>query len=146
MIIAQGAGTSTVFNVGLEIHPQCPMRAAAYQLVRKVLLEVGKVLVMHPEEGTKEMIETVEAAVASEHDCQWILGKCRIPAVVSNVVAEPMSLMPSAAAPRPLSAAPAESEVEITVSGEVQGVRPARSPVEASAPPSPGSFRAYSSG
>ena len=37
-----------VYNLALAIDPDCPMRAAAVQLVRNVLQETGTILVMRP--------------------------------------------------------------------------------------------------
>jgi two-component system chemotaxis sensor kinase CheA len=93
LTIAQGAGGTQVFNVGIQIDPQCPMLTAASQLVRNALLESGRILATHPEDWSKsESLETIEAAIASEHDQQWIARKCRIPAVVSNIAVQPLSI------------------------------------------------------
>lgn len=103
LVLAQGAGRSVVFNIGVEIDPQCSMRVAAFQLVRNALREVGKVLALNPGVASVKDLETVEAAVASERDRLWIMDKCRIPGIVSRVVVEPLFLDPSAVDPYPLS-------------------------------------------
>jgi len=77
-----------VYNVGLEIDPQCAMRSAALQLVRNVLEEVGTPLAMHPSEETAEPPSVIEAALASHHPREWIEKKCRVPGVVSRIVVE----------------------------------------------------------
>jgi two-component system chemotaxis sensor kinase CheA len=93
LTIAQGAGGTQVFNVGIQIDPQCPMMAAAAQLVRNVLQESGRILATHPEDWSKsESLETIEAAISSEHDQQWIARKCSIPAVVSNITVQSLAV------------------------------------------------------
>jgi two-component system chemotaxis sensor kinase CheA len=99
LVIQQGSDGRPLFNVGVGIDPQCPFRAAGVQLVRTVLQQCGKVLIVVPEEGAAaDKIETVEAVLASDHDAQWIAQKCRIPAVVSGVVIRPFVAGAGAAA------------------------------------------------
>jgi two-component system chemotaxis sensor kinase CheA len=74
-----------VYNVALAIDPNCPMRAAAVQLVRNVLQEVGTVLVMRPDETTKEIPDVIEVVIASHHELDWVERKSKIPTVVSRV-------------------------------------------------------------
>ena len=88
LLISQGAGQRAVFNVGIAIDPQCPMRGAAWQMVRNLFLEAGSLLVMHPPEATAQA-DKIQAAIASERDAPWLLNKCRIPAVVSQAVVQP---------------------------------------------------------
>jgi two-component system chemotaxis sensor kinase CheA len=75
----------SVYNVALVIDPQCPMRAAALQLIRNVMSEVGTVLVSRPEDTTAEIPGIVEAAVGSHHPLEWIQKKCKVPGVVSRI-------------------------------------------------------------
>jgi two-component system chemotaxis sensor kinase CheA len=74
-----------VYNLALAIDPNCPMRAAAVQLVRNVLQEVGSILVMRPDEGATEIPDVIEVALASHHESDWIERKSKIPTVVSKV-------------------------------------------------------------
>ncbi|HEX8924511.1 MAG TPA: Hpt domain-containing protein, partial [Terriglobales bacterium] len=78
----------SVYNVALVIDPQCPMRAAALQLIRNVMSEVGTVLVSRPEDATADIPEIVEAAVGSHHPLEWIQKKCKVPGVVSRIHVE----------------------------------------------------------
>ena len=88
----------TVYNVAFGIDPHCPMRGAAMQLIRNVLQECGRVLAIFPDQSTLTSdLDVVEAAVASEHDPEWIKRKCRIPAVIADILAEPIAPPP----PRP---------------------------------------------
>jgi two-component system chemotaxis sensor kinase CheA len=105
----------SVYNVALVIDPQCPMRAAALQLIRNMMQEVGSVLVSRPEETTAEIPEIVEAAVGSHHPMEWIQKKCKVPGVVSRIHVElcAPSQDDSAAAPQVDSLeSPVASQVE----------------------------------
>lgn len=77
-----------VYHLALGIDPGCALRAAAVQLARNVLEEMGTVLAMHPEENTEE-VSLIEAALASERGKDWIARKCHIPTVVSRILVEP---------------------------------------------------------
>ncbi|HWR36943.1 MAG TPA: chemotaxis protein CheA [Clostridia bacterium] len=89
-----------VYNVAIAVDPQCPMRAAALQLIRNVMQEVGTLVVMHPEEGSADVsVEVIELALASHHEQDWIAKKARIPSVVSRVHVEPYA---NAQAPAPV--------------------------------------------
>ena len=74
-----------VYNLAIAIDPACPMRAAAVQLVRNVLQEVGTILVMRPDENATEIPEVIEVALASHHALDWVERKSKIPTVVSKV-------------------------------------------------------------
>jgi two-component system chemotaxis sensor kinase CheA len=85
---AQNKGEQ-VFNVAFSIDPQCPMRGAAMQLIRNVLQECGRLLAIVPDQSTlSQDLDVVEAAVASDHPQSWIEKKCRIPAVVADVLVQ----------------------------------------------------------
>ena len=79
-----------VYNLALAIDPDCPMRAAAVQLVRNVLQETGTVLVMRPDESTSDIPDVIEVALASHHELDWVERKSKIPTVVSKVYALPV--------------------------------------------------------
>src|SRR5205085_517402 len=78
---------NSIFHVALQIDRDCPMRAAAMQMIRNVVGDFGTVLAIHPEDNTPaEQIDVVEMAIASKHDEQWIAKKSHIPAVIKDVV------------------------------------------------------------
>ncbi len=79
-----------VYNIALAIDPACPMRAAAVQLVRNVLQEVGTILVMRPDESATEISDVIEVALASHHELDWVERKSKIPTVVSKVFVAPV--------------------------------------------------------
>ena len=81
-----------VFNVALRIDQSSGMRAAAFQLIRNVLHGSGTVIALRPEDNSAAAtVEIVEAALATAHSEQQLARKCRIPAIVSDVVVEAAS-------------------------------------------------------
>lgn len=88
MVVADALGRGdSVYNVAFSIEPQCPMRGAAMQLIRNVLQDCGRLLAIAPDQSTlNNDLDVVEAAISSEHGEEWIAKKCRIPAVVAEVL------------------------------------------------------------
>lgn len=79
-----------VYNVAFSIDPHCPMRGAAMQLIRNVLEECGRTLAIAPDHTTLAAnLDVVEAALASAHKQEWVEKKCRIPAVISEILVVP---------------------------------------------------------
>ncbi len=113
LVISQSAVRGQhVYNVGLLVDPQCPMRAAALQLIRNVLSEAGTVLVSHPEEGsTNDSIDLVELALATHHPQEWIEKKAKIPTVVCRVFVEESAKSDPEPQPSPEQNVPAEQDV-----------------------------------
>ncbi len=92
LTIAEAAGRGLrVYNIAIGFAPDCPMRAAGVELLRRVLQEAGTVLASAPESEKWAEFEKLEFALATERNEAWLLGKCRIPGVVSRVVVEPIS-------------------------------------------------------
>ncbi len=86
----------SVFNIALTVDENCPMRGAALQLIRNVLAECGTVLAIVPDQGTLHPeIELVEAAVATLKTAEWIEKKCKIPAIVSELILLPFEEIPA---------------------------------------------------
>ncbi|HKT24613.1 MAG TPA: chemotaxis protein CheA [Terriglobales bacterium] len=82
-----------VYNIALAIDPNCPMKAAAVQLVKNALGQFGNVLAAFPEASSlSEQIDVLEFALASSAPVESIEGKCRIPSIISNVLVERASL------------------------------------------------------
>ena len=80
----------SVYNVAFSIDPHCPMRGAAMQLIRNVLDECGRTLAIAPDHTTLAAnLDVVEAAVASAHPQERVEKKCRIPAVISEILVVP---------------------------------------------------------
>ncbi|HEV3317737.1 MAG TPA: chemotaxis protein CheA [Candidatus Angelobacter sp.] len=83
------ANGEAVYNVAFGIDQHCPMRGAAMQLIRNVLHECGRLLVIVPDQSTLAAdLDVVEAAIASAHDQDWVEKKCLIPAVISEVLTQ----------------------------------------------------------
>jgi len=97
LLISQSAVRGQhVYNVALALDSQNPMRAAAVQLVRNVMQEVGTILVMRPDDN-RANVETIEAAICSHHQRDWIEKKCKIPAVVTSIKVFEADTVPSPA-------------------------------------------------
>ncbi len=96
MVVEDALGKGdTVYNVAFGIDPNCPMRSAAMQLIRNVLQECGRLLAIFPDQSTlTNDLDVVEAAIASEHDPEWVKKKCRIPAVIADVLVQPVAPRP----------------------------------------------------
>ena len=79
-----------VYNVAFSIDPQCPMRAAALQLVRNVLAECGQVLAIVPDQdhALTQDVDVVEALIATLKPREWVEKRCRIPSVVRELLLE----------------------------------------------------------
>jgi two-component system, chemotaxis family, sensor kinase CheA len=76
-----------VFNVAISIDPQCPMRAAAVQLIRNVLSECGVIIAITPlGDGQAETVELIEVALASNRTQEWLQKKCFIPSIVCELI------------------------------------------------------------
>ena len=133
----------TVFNIAFGIDPHCPMRGAAMQLIRNVLLECGRLLAILPDQSTLTSdLDVVEAAIATEHDPDWIQKKCRIPAVISDILTEPVASRPKAHSDDVLDifqhVAAEEPEPEpVLRAEEAPAPEPQKQPVAAPAPVSP---------
>ena len=121
-----------VYNVALALDPQNPMRAAAVQLVRNVMQEVGTILVMRPEESaTNPNVDTIEAAICSHHEKDWIEKKCKIPAVVTRIhvarvetgdTSEPTPQKPASQTAAPVTKAPAPSIIVPEPEADLLGI------------------------
>src|SRR5258708_22351813 len=86
------ANGESVYNVAFGIDQHCPMRGAAMQLIRNVLHECGRLLVIVPDQSTlAAALDVVEAALATAHDQERIEKKCLIPAVISGELTQPVA-------------------------------------------------------
>jgi two-component system chemotaxis sensor kinase CheA len=94
-----------ILLVIVAIDDLCPMRAAAMQLVRNVLEEAGTLLAIQPEDTSAKNISIVQAAVATNADIDWLVRKCQIPAVVSDIDVRPYQAPGSS--PQPKGKSPA---------------------------------------
>ena len=89
VIASAAAEGKKILLVAVAIDDLCPMRAAALQLVRNVLEETGTLLAIQPEDPSAKNISLIEAAVATDVQVDWLVRKCQIPAVVSDIMVRP---------------------------------------------------------
>ena len=80
---AQAEGKK-VFHVSAQIDPLCTMPIAARQLVANALAAVAKVLGARPEPGSHGHGNTLDLLIATAVSEIDIIGKCRIPTVISQ--------------------------------------------------------------
>jgi two-component system chemotaxis sensor kinase CheA len=126
IVVADALGRGdTVYNVAFSIEPQCPMRSAAMQLIRNVLQDCGRLLAIAPDRSTlSDDLDVVEAAIASEHAQSWIERKCRIPAVVADLLVQRAGRIEEQVQADDVLdivkhvTAPAEEEPELVISAE----------------------------
>src|SRR5438477_2354730 len=107
MVIAKAvADGQKVVLVAIGVDENCLLRAAALQLVKNVLEEAGTILALKPDLASAENVNVIEAALATQHDHDWNVRKCQIPAVVSDIMVRPYQATP----PPPPPSAPAKSK------------------------------------
>jgi two-component system, chemotaxis family, sensor kinase CheA len=70
-----------VYQISVQLDPECGMPIAARQMIRVALLAVGEVLAFNPAEGSREASNRVEVALASDKSADQIRAQCRIPTV-----------------------------------------------------------------
>ena len=87
-VLKEAAAEAPVLQLALLIDQASPVRSAAVQLARKVLKECGRLLAIHPEQDSRD-VTIIHAAVSTTRDEQWLTRKCKIPAVVTQVVVFP---------------------------------------------------------
>ena len=80
-----------VFNIALEFDPSSGMRSAAFHMAQSVLKSLGEILALHPQDSeAAENASYMEAALATRNPRELLLNKCKIPSVISGVLAEEM--------------------------------------------------------
>jgi len=102
-----------VYRIVADVDPNCPTKAAAWQLFHNVLQRTGEVLAVQPENAGSEQISHLEVVIASEKPEAWIADRCRIPAVIASaIVSAWKARQPSVSAPaEPAAVAGAASPV-----------------------------------
>jgi two-component system, chemotaxis family, sensor kinase CheA len=77
-----------VYHIQASIDPHCAMPIAARQLVLNALAAAGKVLGTRPEAGSPEVAKEFHVLLASEQTSEFLVAKCHIPTVISQVAIE----------------------------------------------------------
>jgi two-component system chemotaxis sensor kinase CheA len=141
LIASHAVRGQQVYNLALAIDPSCPMHAAAVQLVRNVLQEVGTILVMRPDEHATAIPDVIEVALASQHQLDWVENKVKIPTVISKVhvvlaqiTDSSMSATQADAPPAPAEPAPAPVAASPAIPASAPIAKPATAPQEKESP------------
>lgn len=75
-----------VFNIAFRLDPASSMRSAGFEMIRKMLKNSGKVLALRPANASAaQRMDRIEAVLATNETKETIAGKCKIPAVVSEL-------------------------------------------------------------
>ena len=148
VIASAAAEGKKILLVAVSIDDLCPMRAAALQLVRNVLEEAGTLLAIQPEDPSAKNISVIEAAVATDAQVDWLVRKCQIPAVVSDIMVRPYEApgthagraqrkLSAASAPDPLPKVTTPPAQDYSVSGQAEQAweQPAAAPPGSSREP-----------
>ena len=89
LAISEAAGRGLrVYQIAAAVGSDCPMRAAAIAVLRKVLQEAGTLLACSPDEAQWPEAHKVEFVLSTEHDRKWLTNNCRVPGVVAQLVIE----------------------------------------------------------
>jgi len=96
----------TVYRIAADLDPNCPMKAAAWQLFHNVLQRAGEVLAVQPENAAAEQVSHFEVVISSEKPEAWITDRCLIPAVIAAVKVTPWKARQPGQAPAAESSAP----------------------------------------
>ncbi len=78
-----------VYRIAADLDSNCPVKAAAWQLLHNVLQSAGEVLAVQPENAGSEHISHLEVVISSEKPEAWIADRCRIPAVIASAKITP---------------------------------------------------------
>jgi two-component system chemotaxis sensor kinase CheA len=79
----------TLYRIAADLDPNCPMKAAAWQLFHNVLQRAGEVLAVQPENVGAEQVSHFEVVISSEKPEAWIADRCLIPAVIAAAKVTP---------------------------------------------------------
>ncbi|ABF40772.1 CheA signal transduction histidine kinase [Candidatus Koribacter versatilis Ellin345] len=90
LLAEKGASSGArLFNIAIEVDPQCPMRMAALQLVKNVLQGLGVTITIQPEgDMLPENISTIRAILATFQAPENIEKKIQIPAITRRTLLE----------------------------------------------------------
>ena len=105
-----------VYQVSVQLDPQCGMPIAARQMIRVTLASLGELLAIYPEEGAAGSMDKLEFALASEKSAEQVRVKCRITTVALSARVVALGAMKSSRAAAVPSAPAAEAEPETPAS------------------------------
>jgi len=90
MAEATGRGEA-VYQIAARLAPDAQMPAATVQLVRSAMQAMGAILAFRPEEGADlAQLSQIEAAISTAQKPETIEKKCKIPAIVAEILVVPV--------------------------------------------------------
>jgi two-component system chemotaxis sensor kinase CheA len=107
-----------LYRIVADLDPNCPMKAAAWQLFHNVLQRAGEVLAVQPENAGTEQVSHFEVVISSEKPEAWITERCLIPAVIAAAKVTPWKARHTghaSAAELPAAQAPTAAALENTL-------------------------------
>jgi two-component system, chemotaxis family, sensor kinase CheA len=106
----------TVYQIAMHLDSEALLPAAAFELVRKALSSIGKILALHPDkEAPPEQAGLIEAALSSVKSADAIRKRCQVPSVVARIAVEKIPTPESK--PRDLLDILIESEAHAVAAG-----------------------------
>jgi two-component system chemotaxis sensor kinase CheA len=92
LLIAEACGRGEpVYHVIVHLNPQTALTPLSFELVKKALESVGRVLAILPQEASAtETRLSIDAALSSSQSPDWIRQRCHIPSVVEKLSVENM--------------------------------------------------------
>jgi two-component system chemotaxis sensor kinase CheA len=92
LLIAEACGRGEpVYHVIVHLNPQTALTPLSFELVKKALESVGRVLAILPQEASAtETRLSIDAALSSSQSPDWLRQRCHIPSVVEKLSVENM--------------------------------------------------------
>jgi two-component system, chemotaxis family, sensor kinase CheA len=131
MIVEALRRGENVYNIALRLDPEALLPAAGFELARKSLEAVGRILALRPETVTDDC-RSIQAALSTTKTAEWIRKRCHVPSVVAGITVERAPVLQTP--PRDLLEILVESEAK-AISAAVKA--PAQTAVSAAAPADP---------
>jgi two-component system, chemotaxis family, sensor kinase CheA len=131
MIVEALRRGENVYNIALRLDPEALLPAAGFELARKSLEAVGRILALRPETVTDDC-RSIQAALSTTKTAEWIRKRCHVPSVVAGITVERA----------PVLQTPTRDLLEILVESEAKAISaavkaPAQTAVSAAAPADP---------
>ncbi len=122
MIVEALRRGENVYNIALQLDPETLLPAAGFELARKSLEAVGRILALRPETVTDDC-RSIQAALSTTKTAEWIRKRCHVPSIVLSIAVERA----------PVLETPPRDLLEILIESEAKAISTAKTPVPLSA-------------